>query len=179
VNTRVFINHMKISLYDDLGVNVDKQFTKNRVLTNAVKFLLFYVYSQVVTDTFAHWRVQAAKLQKLRIKRAGWLLTRVALGLLGRRKVRLIRENKERQALVEEKLRKKEGKSQALVSVGYDSAFEKMGDGGTQKVALFQEQGGYENPEGRPRYCWKTACSNCPRHFQYQNLQSLEDSMRI
>lgn len=88
-----FMDNMRISLYDELGLNVDEKFTKRRFFSNASKTLLYYVYTKILKDCMKHWKYQSNEVTLALEMKSVTCIARVMRGKLARMRHAKILEN--------------------------------------------------------------------------------------
>ena len=104
-----FFDSLKSNLYDQLGLDVDKDFTKRRLYSKGFRTLVYFVYNFKIKEAFIWYSAQVRREVARRRRWASFLLTRVGRGMNGRTRVRNIRNairlRKEAEALKRQKAR--------------------------------------------------------------------------
>lgn len=101
-----YVDDMKVHFYENMGLDVDKDFNKRRLFGKATKCLLYSVYSLRTKMAFERFHSQAVLATKALRARCGLIMTRVVRGFVARRFVRAKRHmlelQKEAERLAEE-----------------------------------------------------------------------------
>ena len=108
-NNKKFLDSLKSNLYDQLGLDVDKNFTKRRLYSKGFRTLVYFTYNFKIKEAFTWY---SAQVKREIIRRRTWaslILTRVGRGMNARTRVRNIRTairlRKEAEALKRKKAR--------------------------------------------------------------------------
>ena len=79
-----FLDQWRVGVLNDLGLDVDKQFTINQKYGRAVKLVVYNMYMRNIQQSFTIWSTALKEWHARRIKTAGYLLTRIGRGYIGR-----------------------------------------------------------------------------------------------
>ena len=83
-----FMNSWRAALLDDMGLNVDPLFNEMRFKSKAAFLLFHFVYALQTKSAIGVWKLYSKRWLDAKIKRSGFILTRVARGMLGRMRFR-------------------------------------------------------------------------------------------
>jgi hypothetical protein len=92
-NHTKFMNKWKSSLLDELGVNVDPEFSKYRLTLSSVQLFFYYFRSIQITHAFSKWKIWLLHCNQYRMYNAAAFINRVLRGYMARVMVRNIRHH--------------------------------------------------------------------------------------